>query len=225
VAVFELGGTPAPELSELAIGPWTRAPAIAAFDAGADPLETRWRIQLAHDDSDGRAALAAGERSIERAHAVLDTAPRRFEQLLEQMLEPSRAALAPDVSYAAPPSDPEPGSIGRLLQRAGDLVRGRARIETQLEGALAARTLTTLSGDTELWLATGLPRSCVDLHVRSVAAALHTRRAWARLLVLAMTCSGRIAALGTPAGALPLVWRFLRDVLRDVRDPDTAPVR
>ena len=223
--MFELGGTPAPELSELAIGPWTHAPAIASFEAGADPLETLWRVELARDDAAARAALAAGERSIERAHAVLDDAPRRFERLLAQALERSADIHAPDLSYAAPASDPSPGPLARVLQRAGDLVRGRARIETRLEGALAARTFTTLSGDTELWLAAGLPRACGELHARSVAAALRTRRAWLRLLVLAMTCSGRLAALGTPAGALPLLWRFLRDVLRDVRDPDTAPVR
>ncbi|HWU88706.1 MAG TPA: hypothetical protein VN253_15675, partial [Kofleriaceae bacterium] len=117
-----------------------------------------------------------------------------------------------------------PGRLELVLQRAGDLARGRARIETHLEGALVARSITTLSGDTELWIAPGLSRASAELHARSVAIALRTRQAWARLLALAVACSGRIAALGASSGvtALPLVWRFLRDVLREVRDPDAA---
>jgi hypothetical protein len=215
-AVFELAGSPAPELSELAIGPWTRAPVIAAFDAGADPLETLWRVELPRDGAAGRAALTAGERSIAHVHAVLDAAPRRLERLL--------AAGAPDLlDFAAP----EVGRLERVLQRAADLARGRARIETHLEHALAARTVTTLSGDTELWLAPALPRRSAELHARAVAVALHTRQAWTRLAALAVACGGRIATLGVAGAvtALPLVWRFLRDVLRDVRDPDAAAVR
>lgn len=215
-AVFELAGAPAPELSELAIGPWTHAPAIAAFDAGADPLETLWRVEIPRDDAAGRAALIGGERSIAHAHAVLDAAPRQLERLL--------AAGAPAlIDFEAPAL----GRLERVLQRAADLARGRARIETHLEHALAARTVTTLSGDTELWIAPELPRSSADLHARAVAVALRTRQAWTRLAALAVACGGRIATLGVAGAvtALPHVWRFLRDVLREVRNPDAAAAR
>ena len=215
-AVFELAGAPTPELAELAIGPWTRAPVIAAFDAGADPLETVWRVELPRDGAAGRAALDAGERSIARVHAVLDAAPRQLERWL--------ATGAPDlIDFDAPAL----GRLERVLQRAADLARGRARIETHLEHTLAARTVTTLSGDTELWLVSGLSRRSAELHARSVAVALRTRQAWTRLAALAVSCGGRIATLGVAGAvtALPHVWRFLRDVLRDVRDPDAAAVR
>jgi hypothetical protein len=215
-AVFELGGGLAPEPSELASGPWTRAPELAAFDAGAGPAESRWRVALAQDDAASRAGLAGGERSVARAHAVLDDAPRRLARAL--------AAVALDpTDLPAPP----PGPLERVLLRAGDLARGRARIETHLAGALVARSITSLSGDTELWTAPRLSRAGAALHGRSVAVALRTRHAWARLVALAASCGGRIAALGGPAGvaALPLVWRFLRDVLRDVRDPPLAVTR
>lgn len=222
MAVFELGGALAPELSELAIGPWMstpmrapmRAPEIAAFDAGAGPAESLWRVGLERDDAVNRAALARGERSIAHAHAVLDDIPRRLDRAL--------AAVRPDLSSL---SALEPGRFEQALLRAGDLARGRARIETRVEGTLVARTLTMSSGDIELWIAPGLSSASAALHARSVAVTLRTRHAWARILALAFACASRIAALGTPAAvaALPAAWRLLRDLLREVCDPAPRP--
>jgi hypothetical protein len=268
VAVFELGGALAPALPELAIGPWMPAPpgppGMTAFDAGAGPPESLWRVDLARDDAAGRAALAGGARSVARTHAVLDDIPRRFDRALAELsvlARPDRpgpargdrgatpaealpliearlvAALAraevqvpsqpdeppprlPGVPGASRSSASEPGRLERALQCAGNLARGRARIETHVERALVARSITTLSGGTELWIAPGLSRTGAELHARSVAVALRTRHAWARILVLVVGCGGRLVALG-PAGAVaavPLVWGFLRDVLHEVRD-------
>jgi hypothetical protein len=222
VAVFELGGALAPALSELAIGPWTHAPGIAAFDsrslidAGAERAESLWRVELARRGAGARAALAGGERSIARTHAVLDGAPRRIDRAL--------ATGAPDLSSFAVD---EPGRLEQALQHAAALARGRARVETRLEGALVARSTTTLSADVELWVAPGLSRAGAELHARSVAVAARTRHAWARILALVVTWGRRLAALGLSAGlsALPALWRFLRDLLRAVRDPDTADAR
>jgi hypothetical protein len=69
-------------------------------------------------------------------------------------------------------------------------------------------------------MAPGLSLAAGRLHARSVAVAARTRHAWARVLTLVVSSGGRLLALGLPAGgvsALPLVWRFLRDVLREVR--------
>jgi hypothetical protein len=119
-------------------------------------------------------------------------------------------------SFAAPALGP----LERALQRVVDLARGRARIETHVEGALVACSVTTLSGDTELRIARGLSMTDARLHARSVAVAVRTRHAWARVLALIVSSGSRLFALGLPAGgvsAVPLVWRFLRDVLREVR--------
>ena len=63
VAVFELDGALAPEIPELVVGPWRHAaPRIAAFEAGPepiDPLESRWRVDLARDDAASQAEFAA----------------------------------------------------------------------------------------------------------------------------------------------------------------------
>jgi hypothetical protein len=238
MAVFELGGALAPALPELAIGPWMSAPpdpsGMMAFDAGAGPPESVWRVDLARDDAAGRAALDGGARSVARTHAVLDDVPRRFDHALAELSVlarpdppgPARGDRSgTDVPGVPGPSTHEPGRIARALQCAGDLARGRARIETVVEGVLVARSITTLSGDTELWIAHGLSRAGAELHARSVAIALRTRHAWTRILVLVVRCTGRLLALGPGSGlaAVPLVWGFLRDVLREVRAPSAAP--
>jgi hypothetical protein len=118
-----------------------------------------------------------------------------------------------------------PGELEQALRRIADLVRGHTRIETRLDAALAACSITTLSGDTELWTSPSLSPAGAALHTRSVAVALRTRQAWARTLALVVAYGGRFAALGPHAGvaALPVVWRLVRDVLREVREPDAAP--
>jgi len=264
VAVFELGGALAAAIPELTVGPWTRtAPSIAAFDAGTEPLESRWRVDLARDDAANRAEFAAGERSVAHTHAVLDDVPRVLDRVLDRALaELARAAetalpsrpdptrgdrrrqAAPELSpveadlVAAlthadphrPPIGPpgalgssldEPGRLEQTLEhtlgRVADLARGRARIETHASGALVAHSLMTLSGDTELWTAPRLSLADARLHARSVAVAVRTRHAWARILTLIVAGCGRILTLGLPAAgvsALPLVWRFVRDFLR-----------
>jgi hypothetical protein len=123
------------------------------------------------------------------------------------------------------PAEPDPGRLAQLLDRVADLARGRARIETRVEGALVAQSITTLSGDTELWAAPRLSLTGAQLHARSVAVAVRTRHAWARILTLTVRGAGRLAVIGLPGGALsavPLVWRFVRDVLRELRRRDAA---
>jgi hypothetical protein len=121
----------------------------------------------------------------------------------------------------------EPGRLASALGRITDLARGRARIETHVEGALVAHSIMTLSGDTELWVAPRLSLTGATMHARSVDVAVRTRHAWTRILTLVVRGVTRLAALGLPAAgvaALPLVWRFLRDVLREIRARSAPPV-
>jgi hypothetical protein len=125
----------------------------------------------------------------------------------------------------AAPAEHEPGRLAQLLDRVADLARGRSRIETRIEGALVAQSVTTLIGDTELWIAPRLSLTGARLHARSAAVAVRTRHAWARILTLTVRGAGRLAVLGLPGGAIsavPVVWRFVRDVLRELRRRDAA---
>jgi len=116
--------------------------------------------------------------------------------------------------------DRDPRRIEQSLARIADLVRGRARIETWRAGALVARSVMTISGDTECWTARGLSQTDAALHARSVIVAARTRSAWARVLVVVVRGCRRLLVLGLPSlsvAALPLIWRFVRDVLREYR--------
>src|SRR5213078_81485 len=120
----------------------------------------------------------------------------------------------------------EPGWLGGALDRIADLARGRARIETRVDGALVAHSLMTLSGDTQVWAVPRLSLAGAQLHARSVAIAVRTRHAWARILTLVVRGGARIAALGLPAAAiaaLPVAWRIVRDALREANDRRTDP--
>jgi hypothetical protein len=215
VAVFELDGALAAAIPELAVGPWRNAaPRLAAFDAGTDPLESRWRVDLARDDAASRAELAAGERSVAQTHAVLDDAPRRLDQALGRAATElaGLADLTPDLTLDQ--------TLEPTLGRIADLVRGRARIETRVSGTLVAHSIVRLSGDTELWTIPRLSLADARLHARSVAVAVRTRHAWARILTLVVSGCGQMILRGLPAAgisALPLMWRFVRDLLREVR--------
>ncbi|HEX2692147.1 MAG TPA: hypothetical protein VHN14_36305 [Kofleriaceae bacterium] len=285
MAVFELGGALAPAIPELLIGPWTCAPpSFAAEGAGTDPPASLWRIELVRDDAASRAALAAGEHSVARTHAVLDEVPRRLDRAFGRALaeiatlaepaalthparsDPARGdrgraptrELSPAeadlvaallTGHADPPPRPDApadaladapadaldlpgdptrtsGGLERTLDHIADLARGRARIETHLEGALVASSIMTLSGDTDLWVTPRLSPAGAGLHARSVAIAVRTRHAWARVLTMIVAGVGRLMAFGLPAAgvaALPLVWRFLRNILHAVRARNAVP--
>jgi hypothetical protein len=163
----------------------------------------------------GRLASPAVRAAEARLIAALTggTAPLELDQLAWSA-EPSSA-----------PAEHEPGRLAQLLDRVADLARGRSQIETRVEGALVAQSITSLTGDTELWIAPRLSLTGARLHARSVAIAVRTRHAWARILTLTVRGAGRLTLLGLPGGAVsavPLVWRFVRDVLRELRRRDAA---
>lgn len=243
MAVFALGGALALAIPEIHVGPWR--PDHVAFDTGADPPASLWRVELAGTAAD-HAALDGGARSVARFHALIDEVPRRFDRALRDASPslppgpPGPRRPVPDelprrtdlprgfgpprgsgsAGTPAPAMDaavvPEPRrELTRLeaaLQAAGDLVRGRARIETCVAGALIARSQIAISGDTESWTSPRLSRAGARSHADSIAIALYTRHAWARLVAAVVRCSGRLAILGAPdlgIAALLEIWRYL----------------
>jgi hypothetical protein len=162
-----------------------------------------------------------------------DTPPARDHapesQLIAALARPALPRRDALTAWSAAPGAPgaaqEPGWLAQTFERIADLARGRARIETHLAGALVAHSTMTLSGDTELWTAPRLSPAGARLHARTVAVAVRTRHAWARILTLVVRGCGQILVFGLPGGAaaiVPLVWRFVRGVLREVRDLQAA---
>jgi hypothetical protein len=182
---------------------------VAERSRGSTATPTWGRLASPVDPAAAAGPVRAAEARL--IAALTGAAPLELDQL----------------AWSAPPAPAEhdPGRLAQLLDRVADLARGRARIETRVEGALVAQSITTLSGDTELWAAPQLSRSGAQLHARSVAVAVRTRHAWARILTLTVRGAGRLAVVGLPGGvvsAVPLVWRFVRDVLRELRRRDAA---
>ncbi|HET7502994.1 MAG TPA: hypothetical protein VFK02_18365 [Kofleriaceae bacterium] len=224
--------------------PARTAAGLVAFDLDAAPEaapESVWRVELVRAELARPDALGEGERDVAQVHAALDDAPRQIDRLLEQMLSGTPGAPAAERAaraatgrapirldeipvFEADPDaaggEPEPpGRIEQVLHHIADLARGRARIETLVEGALMARSVMRLSGRTELWVAPRLSLAGASLHARSVTVALGTRHAWTRIVALVLGYCHRLALFGLPAGvlALPGLWRLLRDLLREVR--------
>jgi hypothetical protein len=222
-----------PDASHRALAGGERS--VADTHARLDDLPDR--LDCAIDHALDPAARAGADRvlpmSSQRAPRLAVTAARSADAHLIAALvgdiatlEASQLAWSGDPAPAALAAPDEPGRLAQLLERLADLARGRSRIETHVEGALVAHSVTTLSGDTELWIAPRLSLTGARLHARSVAVAVRTRHAWARILTLVVRGATRLAALGLPAGAistLPVVWRFVRDVLRELRHRDAAP--
>lgn len=180
----------------------TRAPSAGSSPAGGAALS--WSLSTS-------APLRAPGRSAEA---------QLIRALCGAPVNASPRASAASLSWSSGAPDDEPGRLAQLLDRVADLARGRARIATHIEGALVAHSVTTLSGDTELWLASRLSLGEARLHARSVAIAVRTRNAWLRILTLLARAASRLVALGLPAGgvaALPVLWRFVRDVLAEIR--------
>ncbi|HEX4423061.1 MAG TPA: hypothetical protein VH165_34325 [Kofleriaceae bacterium] len=239
-ALFELGGALADALPALAIGPWTRAaPDNAAYSVGADPSRpgdaaaSLWRVDLARNAAISGVALDRGAHSVARVHAALDDVPDRFDHMIASGLPalPGPATLTrPDAEFPATPGErnglsfaaslatPDDDRLAQTLLRVADLLRGRARIETRIDGVLVACSISTLSGDTELWISPRLSLTAAELHARSVAVAVRTRDAWLRILAMIVVYGTKLAALGFGSiAALPVVWRLLSDVLREAR--------
>jgi hypothetical protein len=230
MAVFAVGGglvSALPALREvpelMIVGPWTPAPpGLVAFDAAAalaEP-ESLWRVELARDAHARRSALDGGERSVVRGHALLDGLPERLDRAIAELAQ-ARDGSPRAISAVAlsPPDDGSANGLERTLHGIADLVRGRARIETAIEGAMVARSIVRLSGGTELWVAPGLAAPDADAHARSVAVALRTRHCWARIVALIVRSVRRLALLGLPTGpaSLWIVWCVVRDALRELR--------
>jgi hypothetical protein len=181
--------------------------------------------RIAEPARDATAAPAWARRALSTDPAAVRAAEARLIAALTSGAPRGLDRLAWSAAPAPAELEPEPGRLAQLLDRVADLARGRARIETRIAGALVAQSITTLSGDTELWAAPRLSLSGAHLHARSVAVAVRSRHAWARILTLTLRGASQLAVVGLPGGALsavPLVWRFVRGVLRELRRRDAA---
>jgi hypothetical protein len=108
-----------------------------------------------------------------------------------------------------------------VMERVGRSLVYYALVETKLEGVLQGRTSVAWSADSRtLWLAEARPE-VLGLHRRSLALAIASRGTLIR--TFALTAQGAVklsALLAAPGGALlalPAAWKFVNQVLAEVR--------
>lgn len=120
----------------------------------------------------------------------------------------------------------------QLLAQAQDVITHAARVETAIAAAedgcdrLIGQTAISWTGDFQtLWRA-DLDGEQRALHQRSVQLVLSSRAGWLRLIGVVGTGAANIAVkLALPGGqllALPAVWTFVKDVLKEWRELQTA---
>jgi hypothetical protein len=107
-----------------------------------------------------------------------------------------------------------------FVDRVGRTVLTYARVETRVEGRLLAQTVVGWAGDAVTTVAAGLGAAWSAEHGRALAIALATRAAMLRTIGLAARGAVILAMLLSGGGsvlAIPVTWRYIRDVLATVR--------
>jgi hypothetical protein len=243
---FALSGVTLPETEDL-FGIWTvPTPAEVSYDleAAEAPEEPTWRIQLPTDLADAQAILDAQSQTLRRSDSDLFSAERRLAQLglsyeageaaiafaalpaPEAELLATLSSIEAPISYeAARPEEKarqETRNQWRLfVEQVRRMVSHYAQVETEVGGTLVAHTAVGWTGDFDTVWEADVVADSMGLHHRSVHLALSSRLTLIRLLTIVGTGATKLALRLTVPGAqllvLPAAWKFVRDVLEELR--------
>jgi hypothetical protein len=107
--------------------------------------------------------------------------------------------------------------MGRLLR----FVAHFAWVETEIGGELLARSVVSWTGDLDTSWGSGLKEEIYQLHKSSLAQALATRNiALHAITITAQSAIKLSVLLATPGGgllALPMVWKYVKQIMADVQ--------
>lgn len=236
---FTVGGidVAGPEL----FGLWTAAPETVHFGgAEAADGETRWRVALPDDQDAAAGALRARSAALRTTVAGLEQAGREIRGMSpdvsfgtpasaaqRRLRESLRAAAQAESAVAFGVVDrlrlPENWSenvaeFNGFLVRLGNLVRPGLEVESVVGKRPVAVTRVGLDGDQRT---TWHVVAAAALHRDTLRLALETRKMLLTLLVRtvggAAILAGRFVVPGGAIVALPATYRFIRDVVADVR--------
>lgn len=225
-------------------GPWeTRAAPATSFALG-EAVAPLWRVSLPADAVAAAAELAEAEGELARQAAAVAAAPVRLRALAvrggaasfgatagpEARLQGLIGASAGRAGASLSTGGDGQGELqaaqerfGAFVQQVQDAVGNLAVVETRLEGRLVARSSVSWTGDLRALLGAGLAVAELELHRRSLGLATATRVALLRMFAVVMRGAAIVAVMASsPAGvvyALPAAWRFVDDILQEVRGP------
>jgi hypothetical protein len=228
------------------LGLWEvrEAPAISfGAEGAAAPEEPFWRVQLPASPQEAVAILEAQARLQTAGRQDLAHAGQEIVQLsrpesasfspTEPLAAQKNALLAATdrlqesaVSYSIfQRTDPEEQEATRqwntFVAEVRRMVAHYACIQTDIAGSDVGLTTVSWTGDFVTHWAPGVPDPSMQLHLRSVHLALESRIALIRIVsVVATGAAGLAVKAAVPGGQvllLPAAWRFVRDVLQELR--------
>jgi hypothetical protein len=204
-----------------------------------------WRIELPASPAAAQAILTGKRKDVARAQRDLASASQelaRFDPTEEAvsysvsdplfsykgdlMTAINEIQAAEQLSYGLPRL---PIKIGdqdlydqwnAFVEQIRQLVSHYARVETALAGQEIGLTTVGWTGDFETTWETHVTASGMRTHLQAVHVALDSRAAMIRLASVVATGAVGLAAKTAVSGGvllLPAVWKFVRDVLKELR--------
>jgi len=225
-------------------GPWAARPAPAAsFSAGAGPEAGApvWSARLSGDIAAARGELAAADAALDQQERALEAAIARMERsarggasfaagqpaperelqlVLEELRRPPGAASF-SVGTEAGRLEEAQAQFRAFAAQVGETLRNYAIVETRVETALVGRTSVGWTGSMRSLVVAGISAEQRELHRRTLGLALRSRAALLRTFGTVTRGAAIVAtAISSPAGpvlALPAAWRFVNQLLEDIR--------
>ena len=214
--------------------------ANATLQAKSASADSTWHIQLPEPVDAAQVVLQAQRAAIQRGESALAQAEQRLARLGHAGESVSFAAptgpeaellralntLQPSVSFGLPGKEAISEQLENLeqwrlfLDQVCNMVSRYARVETLVAGILVGQTAVGWTGDFESIWTPGVALASMRLHYQSVHLVLASRLALIRMVTIVATgAAGLALTLSLPGGqlmALPAVWKFVRDVLKEM---------
>lgn len=235
---FELSGISLPD--DDLFGVWQTPAAAGLSFAGqseAAPDVPVWRVSLPDEPVEAQLLLTARLAALHRSQKDLEEAGQALSGIgpglsyaavsgPEAELREALSAIEAPVSFA--PAWVEASKLRETMERwrafmkqVDQLVSHFARVETEIAGQVVGHTAVGWTGDFDTHWAPEAGPSALALHRQTVHLALASRVALLRLLIVVGTGAARLALRLSVPGAqllvLPAAWKFVSDVLKELR--------
>ena len=235
---FTLAGVQLSESEDL-FGIWELPPVTEVSFEASPTVEASWQIELPGESGDAQSLLNSRQTILQKSNDDLLEASRRLSDLErgegisfqaaagpEAELLASKDSLQGLVSFA--PGMPEAIEQQALMDRwldflaqAKRLISNFVHVESTIGGHFVGRTAVGWTGDFKTYWTAGTTPSSMRNHLDAVHLALDSRIALIRLLTVIGTGAARLGLRMTIPGAqlflLPAIWKFVRDVMKELR--------
>jgi hypothetical protein len=236
---FALSNMTFPDEDEL-FGIWEVPPAAAvafAADDRRDPPGPLFEATLPAQPAQAEILLKTQETALRLSLIDLKKAEERLNYVNagvsfaeiggpEKELQDAMNAIRFPVSFAADDAalEDKRGIIKQwraFVTQIDRLISHYTNVKTEIDGKLIGHTAVGWTGDFENYLTDDPDQTSFDLHQKNVHLSLATRTAIVRLLIVISTGTIKLGLrMGVPGAQvflLPAVYKFVRDVLKELR--------